>query len=211
MLFLRRSTPTFLRTLPVLRPHPTAITTTTLTRSYLGDAGSMTSRRDNASENDAIAKREQELWDKARPRYDAIMERHVRLPFSSSLSTSSNDNQMERDLDARKKRLIYRSKQRGWLEVDLLLGTWASMHVPQLSVEELDQFEKFVNLETVDIYNVLTLRTDVPEDMKCNDSSNVEEGTKTVVEKIQDWVKQSPLGKADREKYVEVKTNHNLI
>lgn len=171
----------------------------------------MTSRRDNASENDAIAKREQELWDKARPRYDAIMERHVRLPSSSSLSTSSNDNQMERDLDARKKRLIYRSKQRGWLEVDLLLGTWASMHVPQLSVEELDQFEKFVNLETVDIYNVLTLRTDVPEDMKCNDSSNVEEGTKTVVEKIQDWVKQSPLGKADREKYVEVKTNHNLI
>lgn len=211
MLFLRRSTPTFLRTLPVLRPHPTITSTTTWTRSYLGDAGSMTSRRDNASENDAIAKREQELWDKARPRYDAIMERHVRLPFSSSLSTSSNDNQMERDLDARKKRLIYRSKQRGWLEVDLLLGTWASMHVPQLSVEELDQFEKFVNLETVDIYNVLTLRTDVPEDMKCNDSSNVEEGTKTVVEKIQDWVKQSPLGKADREKYVEVKTNHNLI
>ena len=169
----------------------------------------MTSRRDNASENDAIAKREQELWDKARPRYDAIMERHVRLPSSSSLSTSSNDNQMERDLDARKKRLIYRSKQRGWLEVDLLLGTWASMHVPQLSVEELDQFEKFVNLETVDIYNVLTLRTDVPEDMKCSDNSV--DGTKTVVEKIQDWVKQSPLGKADREKYVEVKTNHNLI
>ena len=169
----------------------------------------MTSRRDNASENDAIAKREQELWDKARPRYDAIMERHVRLPSSSSLSTSSNDNQMERDLNARKKRLIYRSKQRGWLEVDLLLGTWASMHVPQLSVEELDQFEKFVNLETVDIYNVLTLRTDVPEDMKCSD--NIVDGAKTVVEKIQDWVKQSPLGKADREKYVEVKTNHNLI
>lgn len=176
----------------------------------------MSSRRDNASENDAIAKREQELWDKARPRYDAIMERHVRLPSSSSSSSSSTscDDSLimeERDLNARKKRLIYRSKQRGWLEVDLLLGTWASMHVPQLSVEELDQFEKFVNLETVDIYNVLTLRTDVPEDMKCNDSSNVEEGTKTVVEKIQDWVKQSPLGKADREKYVEVKTNHNLI
>ena len=214
LLFLRRSTPTFLRTLPVLRPYPT-ITTTTWTRSYLGDAGTMTSRRDNASENDVVAKREQELWDKARPRYDAIMERHVRLPSSSSSSssTSCDDNLImeERDLNARKKRLIYRSKQRGWLEVDLLLGTWASMHVPQLSVEELDQFEKFVNLETVDIYNVLTLRTDVPEDMKCNDSSNVEEGTKTVVEKIQDWVKQSPLGKADREKYVEVKTNHNLI
>lgn len=88
------------------------------------------------------------------------------------------------------------------------------MHVPQLSVEELDQFEKFVNLETVDIYNVLTLRTDIPEEMKSiaattNDAGG--NGNRTVVEQIQDWVKQSPLGKADREKYVEVKTNHNLI
>ncbi len=188
----------------------------------------MTSRRDmpilnnnntnNNAENDAmIEKREQELWNKARPRYDAIMEQHVRLPTAtssssvSSLSDAGADGDHVVDLDARKKRLVYRSKQRGWLEVDLLLGTWASMHVSQLSVEELDQFEKFVNLETVDIYNVLTLRTDVPENMKSKPSSGGDCEGMTVVEKIQEWVKQSPLGKADREKYVEVKTNHNLI
>jgi succinate dehydrogenase assembly factor 2 len=187
--------------------HPIIITST---RSYLGDAGPITSRRDlPTSATDAIAQREQELWNKARPKYDAIMEHHVRLP-----TTTTEFETEEQDLDARKKRLIYRSKQRGWLEVDLLLGTWASMHVPQLSVEELDQFEKFVNLETVDIYNVLTLRTDIPEEMKSiaattNDAGG--NGNRTVVEQIQDWVKQSPLGKADREKYVEVKTNHNLI
>lgn len=118
------------------------------------------------------------------------MERHTRLPPAS-------DGQ---ELEVRKKRLVYRSKQRGWLEVDLLLGTWAAQNVPHLSMDELDEFEKFVNLETIDIYNVLTLRTDIPEEMKGS-----------VVEKIQAWAKDSPLGKADREKYGEVKKMNNLI
>jgi succinate dehydrogenase assembly factor 2 len=161
-------------------------------RSYMGGAGEMISRRDKAGE-DAIAKREQELWDKAQPRYDEIMERHLRLPAEDG------------ELDVRKKRLIYRSKQRGWLEVDLLLGTWAAENVEKLSVNELDEFEKFVNLETIDIYNVLTLRTDVPEEMKCAGEE------KSLVEKIQDWARESPLGKADMERYLEVKTKNNLI
>lgn len=144
-----------------------------------------------------VAAREQELWDRAQPKYDSIMEQHTRLP------TDDNDAV---DLDVRKKRLIYRAKQRGWLEVDLLLGTWASENVLNLTVDELDQFERFVNLETIDIYNVLTLRTDVPDEMK-----GVEGGEKTLVEKIQEWAKESPLGKASMEKYVEVKTKNNLI
>lgn len=27
-----------------------------------------------------------------------------------------------------RKKLLYRSKQRGWLEVDLILGSWANFH-----------------------------------------------------------------------------------
>lgn len=169
----------------------------------------MQSRRDKAAEgDDAVAQREQELWDKAQPRYDAIMERHLRMPTMEMDGIKDGDSDRskeERELDVRKKRLIYRSKQRGWLEVDLLLGTWAAENVPGLSVDDLDQFENFVNLETIDIYNVLTLRTDVPEDM----CGNGEE--KSLVQNIQDWAKESPLGKADRERYVEVKTKHNLI
>ena len=162
----------------------------------------MRSRRDGAAaeHGDAIAIREQELWDRARPRYDAIMERHVRLPADECEGAA---------LDVRRKRLVYRSKQRGWLEVDLLLGTWASMNVRGLSAEELDRFEEFVNMETIDIYNVLTLRSDVPEGMGGGGVGS--EGGRTIVERIQDWCKESPLGKADKDKYEEVKTKNNLI
>lgn len=117
------------------------------------------------------------------------------------MTDEDNDNNHDdRMLAVRKKRLVYRSKQRGWLEVDLLLGTWAAQNVSSLSLAELDEFEKFVNLETIDIYNVLTLRTDIPDEMRGS-----------VVEKIQAWAKDSPLGKADKERYGEVKKLNNLI
>lgn len=165
----------------------------------------MKSRRDNA-DTDEVGKREQELWDRAQPRYEEIMARHLRLPTADNNDTneSTGMNEEERNLAVRKKRLVYRSKQRGWLEVDLLLGTWAAENVATLSVAELDDFENFVNLETIDIYNVLTLRTDVPEDMKTA-------GGDGLVERIQMWAKESPLGKADKDKYLEVKTKNNLI
>ena len=63
-----------------------------------------------------------------------------------------------------------------------------------------------MNLETIDIYNVLTLRADVPEDMRSSG-----DGEMSLVERIQMWAKESPLGKADKDKYVEVKTKKNLI
>ncbi len=163
----------------------------------------MKSRRDAA--DDEVAKREQDLWDRAQPRYNEIMERHLRLPTAEDdANDSTGMSEEERNLAVRKKRLVYRSKQRGWLEVDLLLGTWAAENVSNLSVAELDEFEKFVNLETIDIYNVLTLRTDVPEDMRTASGDGL-------VERIAQWAKESPLGKADKDKYVEVKTRNNLI
>ena len=42
-------------------------------------------------------------------------------------------------LDATRRKLLYRSKQRGWLEVDLILGKWATEFVPTLTAEELIQ------------------------------------------------------------------------
>jgi succinate dehydrogenase assembly factor 2 len=90
------------------------------------------------------------------------------------------------------------------MEVDVLLGTWASINVNSLTLDELNQFEDFVNLETIDIYNIITLRTDVPLNMKTEDESGV-------VEKIQAWARSSPLGQQSPEKYLEAKREHNLI
>jgi succinate dehydrogenase assembly factor 2 len=102
--------------------------------------------------------------------------------------------------DVRRKRLIYRSKQRGWLEVDLLLGTWASVNVPNLTAAELDEFEAFVNLETIDIYNIITLRIDIPDEVRSG-----------VVERIQRWARDSPLGRADPAAYAKAKADANLV
>lgn len=37
-------------------------------------------------------------------------------------------------------KLLYRSKQRGFLELDLLVGLWAEQHIPQMNTAMLQQF-----------------------------------------------------------------------
>jgi succinate dehydrogenase assembly factor 2 len=146
----------------------------------------------------------------AKPRSEEILARHTRLPSLEHIPKASldpNTTESEKDvleLNVRRKRLVYRAKQRGWLEVDLLLGTWASLNVPNLNAKELEEFEEFVNFETIDIYNIITLRLDVPEELKTSDGSGV-------VERIQEWARNSPLGRADPAKYKEVKMDNNLI
>lgn len=151
-----------------------------LARAYRGDSGDA---------EKTLSVEEEALLRVAKPKADEIFKKHIELPTD--------------DLETRQKRLIYRSKQRGWLEVDLLLGTWASENVPKLNEDELNQFEDFVNKETIDIYNIITLRLDVPEDMK--------KGGDGVVERIQQWARSHPLGKADPEMYRTVKTSSKLI
>jgi len=173
-----------------------ATNATTFVRFYKGQAGDHPAM---------ISEKEEALARVAQPKSDEIRARHLRLPDVNEIPPSSLDPTRTQDnLDIRRKRLVYRSKQRGWLEVDLLLGTWAHENVHALNEAELDQYEAFVNLETIDIYNVITLRLDVPEDMKTPDGNGV-------VERIQAWARSSPLGQADPEKYKEVKMASKLI
>lgn len=150
-------------------------------RAYRGDTGEAVNN---------LTKEEQDLLKIALPKSKEIFKKHIELPVN--------------DIATRQKRLIYRAKQRGWLEVDLLLGTWASENVPKLQEgDEIDQFEDFVNMETIDIYNIITLRIDVPDELKRDGNG--------VVERIQAWARSHPLGKADPDTYESVKTKHKLI
>ena len=49
------------------------------------------------------------------------------------------------------------------LEVDLILGSWANKNVAGLNEEELQQFEEVLKLETVDVYNMITGKQEIPE------------------------------------------------
>lgn len=52
--------------------------------------------------------------------------------------------------------LMYRSKQRGFLELDLLVGLWAQRHLPSMSVPQLEAFSEVLAEENPDLFKWLT-------------------------------------------------------
>ncbi|CAI5732911.1 unnamed protein product [Peronospora destructor] len=91
---------------------------------------------------------------RALERSATIRANHFAAKSDFSVS-SQGEHQVDAD-EANRKRIIYRSKQRGWLEVDLLLGRWARQNVLQLSSHELQQYEAILNEETIDIFNYIS-------------------------------------------------------
>ncbi|CAM9820656.1 unnamed protein product [Hapterophycus canaliculatus] len=98
----------------------------------------------------------------------------------------------------RRKRLVYRSKQRGWLEVDLLLGTWAEKNVAGLSATDMDRYEDILNLETVDIFNFIAGNAPPPAFVDT-----------PMMARLQAYVKSNPLGQSPAS-YASAKRESNL-
>ena len=65
-------------------------------------------------------------------------------------------------LDARRKRLLYRSNYRGFREADMILGGFAKAHIETMSDEEITQFEDLLSAKDHDIYDWITGKTPVP-------------------------------------------------
>jgi len=84
---------------------------------------------------------------------------------SSSSSSSSSTSSFINASEGFRKRLLYRSKQRGWLEVDILLGTWAEMNLHTLPDSALPEYEKILNRETLDVFNYITGKEAVPAEL----------------------------------------------
>lgn len=90
---------------------------------------------------------------------------------------SSHARALQQDPALRRKvlmnRLLYRSRQRGFLEMDLLVGIWAEKQIPQLSEHNLQQFELILDQENPDLYKWLTGQEQPPVDIAKNTAYQV--------------------------------------
>jgi succinate dehydrogenase assembly factor 2 len=109
-----------------------------------------------------------------RQAYDAMPESYpahsqpslgISAAAAASSSSSSSSSSFINASEGFRKRLLYRSKQRGWLEVDILLGTWAEMNLHTLPDSALQEYEKILNRETLDVFNYITGKQPVPSDL----------------------------------------------
>lgn len=112
------------------------------------------------------------------------------------LSTSLTDVEI---LDARRKRIIYRSKQRGFLEADLLLGSFSKTYVPGMNEEELDEMEFILKEETLPLFNYICGKDPFPDHLR----------SLSVVPKLLMYADSSSI--RTPECYAELKRQFNMI
>jgi antitoxin CptB len=68
--------------------------------------------------------------------------------------------------DVRRKRLLFRSWHRGTKETDQVLGSFADKYLAGFSPEQLDAYDRLLDLEDVDLWDWLTGRDDPPPEAR---------------------------------------------
>ena len=63
-------------------------------------------------------------------------------PFAS---TGAADEITDENRENYRRRLLYRSQQRGWLELDLVMGEWASKNLEALSDDMLLEYSELLD------------------------------------------------------------------
>ncbi|XP_006662965.2 succinate dehydrogenase assembly factor 2, mitochondrial [Oryza brachyantha] len=65
-------------------------------------------------------------------------------------------------------RLVYRSKQRGFLELDLVLGSWVEQHIHSMDEANIRSLLHVLDLENPDLWKWLTGQEQPPEAVNSN-------------------------------------------
>lgn len=79
-------------------------------------------------------------------------------PFSHPAGEKMDDSELE----ARRKRLLYRSVYRGNKENDILLGQFARAHIAEFGAAELDQYERLLDASDNDIFDWISGKIAIP-------------------------------------------------
>jgi succinate dehydrogenase assembly factor 2 len=83
----------------------------------------------------------------ARPAIRLAAARPGLLVLARANQQATADSNLFAADDKLRRSLLYRSKQRGWLEMDIMLGNWASANLHKLDTAQLHQFEQLLKLE----------------------------------------------------------------
>lgn len=65
-------------------------------------------------------------------------------------------------LDARRRKLLFRSWHRGMLEMDMLLGSFADARIATLTEAQIDQYERLLEVVDTDLLPILTGEQPIP-------------------------------------------------
>ncbi len=67
-------------------------------------------------------------------------------------------------LDARRRKLLFRSWHRGTREMDLIMGRFADRHLATLSEDELDAYERLTEVPDPELYAWITGEQEPPQE-----------------------------------------------
>ncbi|MEM8794818.1 MAG: succinate dehydrogenase assembly factor 2 [Pseudomonadota bacterium] len=78
-----------------------------------------------------------------------------------------NGPQLSSDgLEPRRKKLLFRAWHRGIKEMDIVLGTFADNHLTTLSDNELDVFERLMDVPDRELFKWISGEAEIPENYR---------------------------------------------
>ena len=95
--------------------------------------------------------------------FDCRSSFHTSNP-SSEATTSGGGGASAAELEEKRRsinKILYRSRQRGLLELDLLIGKWASENVPRMDGQAMEHYTQILDEVSVTTFNRFEARSTV--------------------------------------------------
>jgi len=100
-----------------------------------------------------------------------VSPRAAALLFSTDSAEAGGELEIEINDVTRenlKRQMLYRSQQRGWLELDLVMGQWAEKHLKDMDDDMMREYWKLLGVENPDLFKWLTGQLEAPADIAEN-------------------------------------------